>query len=114
MVRVDAGQLEQLLINLIKNGLEASPDGMVKVSWSISGDDAIIDIDDDGPGIPDSDNLFVPFFTTKPGGNGIGLVLARQIIEAHGGRLELLNRKPMGCRARVRFRVDEDGGASES
>ena len=56
--------------------------------------------------MPDSENLFVPFFTTKPGGNGIGLVLARQIAEAHGGQVELGNREPVGCRARLRLPVN--------
>ena len=104
LVRADPAQLEQLLINLIKNGLEASPpDGVVTIAWAVDPDGTTIDIEDEGSGIPDSENLFVPFFTTKPGGNGIGLVLARQIAEAHGGQLELSNREPMGCRARLRL-----------
>lgn len=104
MVEADPAQLEQLLINLIKNGLEASPpDGIVRIGWSVDAHGATIDIEDEGKGIPDSENLFVPFFTTKPGGNGIGLVLARQIAEAHGGQLELINREPTGCRAHLRL-----------
>ena len=102
VVRADPSQLEQLLINLIKNGLEASPaDGVVHIGWTVDAQGATIDIEDEGEGIPDTENLFVPFFTTKPGGNGIGLVLARQIAEAHGGQLELGNREPTGCRARL-------------
>ncbi len=102
MVQVDPAQLEQLLLNLIKNALEASPpDGVVRIVWSADPHGATIDIEDEGSGVPDSENLFVPFFTTKPGGNGIGLVLARQIAEAHGGQLELVNRQPTGCRARL-------------
>ena len=57
-------------------------------------------VDDEGPGLPNTANLFVPFFTTKPEGSGIGLVLSRQIAEAHGGTLTLENRTPgPGCRA---------------
>jgi len=102
MVQADPAQLEQLLLNLIKNGLEASPpEGMVSIGWSVDLYGTTVDIEDEGSGVPDSENLFVPFFTTKPGGNGIGLVLARQIAEAHGGQLELGNRQPTGCRARL-------------
>jgi nitrogen fixation/metabolism regulation signal transduction histidine kinase len=104
IVEADPAQLEQLLLNLIKNGLEASPpDGTVRIAWTVDSQGAIIDIEDEGAGVPDSENLFVPFFTTKPGGNGIGLVLARQIAEAHGGQVELGNREPTGCRARLRL-----------
>jgi nitrogen fixation/metabolism regulation signal transduction histidine kinase len=106
IVQADPAQLEQLLINLIKNGLEASPpDAEVKIGWSVDAHGTTIDIEDEGSGIPDSENLFVPFFTTKPGGNGIGLVLARQIAEAHGGQLELVNREPTGCRAHLRLPI---------
>jgi signal transduction histidine kinase len=63
-----------------------------------------VEVLDDGPGLPNTTNLFVPFFTTKPGGNGIGLVLSRQIAEAHGGTLVVENRKDRpGCRALLRI-----------
>ena len=63
-------------------------------------------VEDEGPGVSSTANLFVPFFTTKPGGSGIGLVLSRQIAEAHGGTLSLENRaRARGCLARLRLPV---------
>lgn len=97
---LDADQIEQALINLIKNAVEASllTQGSVIVRWLSSANDLRIEIIDEGPGLANFDNLFVPFFTTKPGGSGIGLVLARQIIEAHAGTLNLSNRSDRsGC-----------------
>jgi signal transduction histidine kinase len=87
----DADQLEQLLINLIRNAIDASPAG-ARIRWSLSAGALVVAVEDDGPGV-DSANLFVPFFTTKPAGSGIGLVLARQIAEAHRGTLTVRNRK---------------------
>ncbi len=91
----DADQLDQLLINLLRNAVEASAEtgGGVRVTWSVTSGTVAIAIEDDGPGVADTANLFVPFFTTKPSGSGIGLVLARQIAEAHGGSLVVRNRK---------------------
>lgn len=91
----DADQLDQLLINLLKNAVEASAEtgGRVRVSWSLAAGALAVAIGDDGPGVADTTNLFVPFFTTKPNGSGIGLVLARQIAEAHGGSLVVRNCK---------------------
>jgi nitrogen fixation/metabolism regulation signal transduction histidine kinase len=106
IVRADGAQLEQLLINLLKNAAEASADtgGRVAVGWVASGDRLEVHVDDEGHGLPPTANLFVPFFTTKPGGSGIGLVLSRQIAEAHGGTLVLENRADArGCRARLRL-----------
>ncbi len=104
IVAVDPGQLEQVLINLLKNAIEASPaGGEVRVRWRLERNWVLVDVEDQGPGLPESGNLFVPFFTTKPDGNGIGLVLGRRIAEAHGGRLDLSNRADGGCRARLRL-----------
>jgi nitrogen fixation/metabolism regulation signal transduction histidine kinase len=103
-VAADAGQLEQVLINLMKNAVEASERGAEGVDIEISRirDAAVIEIRDDGPGVANPDNLFVSFFTTKPGGSGIGLALSRQIIEGHGGTLALENRSDRaGTVARV-------------
>jgi two-component system, NtrC family, nitrogen regulation sensor histidine kinase NtrY len=106
----DPDQIEQALINLIKNAVDAAlpkPDG-VRARWRDEGDAVEIEIEDDGPGLGGTENLFVPFFTTKPGGSGIGLVLARQIAEAHDGTLTLENRanRP-GCIAHLRLPLGE-------
>jgi PAS domain S-box-containing protein len=99
----DRGQIEQLLINLVRNAVEAALEtgGGVRVAWDTGNGRVEIRIDDDGPGLPESSNLFVPFFTTKSGGSGIGLALSRQIAEAHHGTLALENREGGGCRARL-------------
>jgi nitrogen fixation/metabolism regulation signal transduction histidine kinase len=91
---IDEDQLEQALINLAKNAVEAQPDraGRVTLTVQTHGTDLRIVITDEGSGVTNLDNLFVPFFTTKPKGGGVGLFLARQIAEAHGGTLSLENR----------------------
>jgi nitrogen fixation/metabolism regulation signal transduction histidine kinase len=91
----DPDQFDQLLINLVSNAVEAAAEtgGGVRIAWSAAGGTAVIAVEDDGPGVADTANLFVPFFTTKPAGSGIGLVLARQIAEAHGGSLVVRNRQ---------------------
>jgi two-component system, NtrC family, nitrogen regulation sensor histidine kinase NtrY len=90
----DGAQIEQLLINLVHNSVDASleTDGQVSIGWREVGECVEVYVDDEGPGIMNPTNLFVPFFTTKPGGSGIGLALSRQIAEAHGGSLSLTNR----------------------
>ncbi len=91
----DRTQFEQALINVVRNAAEAALEtgGGVRIRWREDGRYWLIEVEDDGPGIAHTENLFVPFFTTKPGGSGIGLVLARQIMEAHGGSLRLANRR---------------------
>lgn len=93
-IRADAAQIEQVLINLLHNAAEASLEtgGAVTVGWKEIGECVEIVVRDEGQGIMNPTNLFVPFFTTKPGGSGIGLALSRQIAEAHGGSLTLANR----------------------
>lgn len=93
-ISADRDQIEQLLINLIHNAADAALEtgGGVQVRYSRAASNLEISILDEGPGISNTANLFVPFFTTKPGGSGIGLVLCRQIAEAHGGTLTLQNR----------------------
>jgi signal transduction histidine kinase len=105
-LRGDPDQLEQVLINLLRNAADASlPAGTpVQTGWHRDGAMIEMWVKDSGPGLSATANLFVPFFTTKPGGSGIGLVLSRQIAEGHGGALMLENRSDgPGCIARLRL-----------
>ncbi|HEU4506997.1 MAG TPA: ATP-binding protein [Pyrinomonadaceae bacterium] len=106
VIQGDDVQLEQLLINLVRNAVDASMEtrGCVEVGWQQKNGQVEVWIRDEGPGLASTANLFVPFFTTKAEGSGIGLVLSRQIAEAHGGTLTLENRQQLrGCEARLRL-----------
>ena len=103
---LDPDQFEQMLINLVKNAADAALEGQgnpeVSLRWEIAEKDLVMSIEDNGSGLLNTANVFVPFYTTKPEGSGIGLVLSRQIAETHGGSIELMNRPDTrGCRVKV-------------
>ena len=105
-VQADRDQLGQLLLNLVRNAVEAvlETGGEASVGWQVQGGFVEVRVADTGPGIANPANLFVPFFTTKPEGSGIGLALCRQIAEAHGGTLDLRNHPAgPGCEALLRL-----------
>jgi len=113
-IEADGDQLEQLLINVIRNAVDAvsTTGGSVRVGWRLDGDQVKVRVTDEGPGLPNTDNLFVPFFSTKPGGSGIGLVLCRQIAEGHHGSLTISNREDRtGCEALLCLPAGQKKGA---
>jgi nitrogen fixation/metabolism regulation signal transduction histidine kinase len=109
-IRADPDQLEQALINLVRNAVDATLEAegsRVAIRWDVEADKLHLLVEDEGPGLADTGNLFVPFYTTKQGGSGIGLVLSRQIAEGHGGSLVLENRHDArGARARMVLPTD--------
>jgi two-component system nitrogen regulation sensor histidine kinase NtrY len=113
----DRDQLEQLFTNLVRNAADAalSGGGHVTLRWEVTATNLAVEIEDDGPGLPSEANLFVPFFTTKPQGSGIGLVLARAIAESHGGSVDLFGRSERpGCIARVIVPLDGEASAKRA
>ena len=115
-IAADGDQLDQLLINIVGNAVDAALEtgGGVQVAWGVADGMVEVRVIDDGPGIANATSLFVPFFTTKRQGSGIGLVLSRQIAEAHGGSLTLENRRERpGCVARVRIPLGQGAAGSE-
>jgi nitrogen fixation/metabolism regulation signal transduction histidine kinase len=117
MIEADGDQLDQLLINLVRNGADAALEtgGGVSVGWSQRDGEVALWVEDEGPGVETTQNLFVPFFTTKPNGTGIGLALSQQIVEAHGGTITLENRTDArGARVEVALPVRaHTGGGGE-
>lgn len=106
MIRADGDQLDQALINLVRNAADAvhASRGRVELGWRRASGELVLWVDDNGPGLASTANIFVPFFTTKPGGSGVGLALVRQIVEAHGGTVTLANHPDRpGCRATIRL-----------
>jgi nitrogen fixation/metabolism regulation signal transduction histidine kinase len=107
ILHADPDQLEQMLINLLANAVDATLANharLVQVGWRLADSFVSITIDDSGMGIANTENLFVPFYTTKPKGSGVGLALAQQIARAHGGEIRLLNRDDgNGARATIRL-----------
>ena len=106
-IRGDRDQFEQLLINVVRNAVDELLEigGAALVTWRVNNSFLEVSVEDEGPGLPkNTSNLFVPFFTTKPGGSGIGLALSPEIAEGHGAMLTLENRASgRGCEARFRF-----------
>ena len=109
-LNADSDQIEQMLINVVRNAVDASLEtgGGVSIGWKQANGWFELNVEDEGKGLSDTSNLFVPFFTTKPNGSGIGLALSRQIVEAHGGTITLENRlAALGCRATLRLPLTE-------
>jgi len=108
-LHADPDQLEQMFINLLANAVDATLANnakLVRVNWRVADSAAWVTIEDSGMGIANTENLFVPFYTTKPKGSGVGLALAQQIARAHGGEIRLVNREEgEGARATVRLPI---------
>jgi nitrogen fixation/metabolism regulation signal transduction histidine kinase len=117
VVNADPDQLEQMFINLLANAVDASlsrDSQPVRVSSKLAGSSLLVSIEDRGLGIANSENLFVPFYTTKPSGSGVGLALAQQIARAHGGEIQLVNREDgEGARATIRLPLEQPAELEE-
>jgi two-component system nitrogen regulation sensor histidine kinase NtrY len=119
---IDSDQMQQALINVIRNGADAvlqrgsAPESdSVTIGWFLTASHVEVRIKDQGPGLAETENLFVPFYTTKANGSGIGLFLSRQIIEAHGGVLHLRNRSDRrGCEVEIRLPLSRETAAAAS
>jgi nitrogen fixation/metabolism regulation signal transduction histidine kinase len=111
VLNADPDQLEQMFINLLANAVDASlanDSRTVHASWQLADSTALVTIEDQGLGIANSENLFVPFYTTKPEGSGVGLALAQRIARAHGGEITLVNREDgKGARATIRLPIEQ-------
>ncbi len=108
VLNADEAQIEQLIINVLKNAIEASNEtkGSVQGGWLANKDNVTIWIQDEGTGLANTENVFVPFFTTKSTGTGIGLAISRQIVEAHLGSIKIENREDRsGCKVTVRLPI---------
>lgn len=101
--KLDREKIKQVLINLIKNGLESSPDTTVTVRISDSDKGLLVDVQDTGPGFPQEmlDSHFKPYASTKKGGSGLGLVISARIVHDHGGTIKIFNKEEGGGRVEI-------------
>lgn len=113
-LNVDPLQLQQILTNLLRNAIQAAPDGEVHLSWYEGEGEVSFAVDDSGPGIPPDvrTHIYEPFYTTKPVGQGTGLGLAvvHGIVEQHGGRIEVGTSPLGGARFEVSLPVKRSNG----
>ena len=92
-IALDQEQMVQVFLNILLNAIQATGHGgTVRVSVGTDGSNAFIDVRDEGPGIPSNERrrIFDPFFSTKAGGTGLGLAISNRIVQAHGGRIDIL------------------------
>jgi PAS domain S-box-containing protein len=109
-VKLDRQQIKQVFFNLIKNALDAMPDGgSLKIAFGVG--DAFVDISfvDTGSGIATAEmgHVFDPYYTTKPNGTGLGLMIVRRIVEDHGGEIELATKAGQGTCFKIRLPRNE-------
>ena len=113
-IRADGGQLDQLLINLVRNAVDAALEGggQVELGWAAHNGRLEVWVQDDGPGLADTVNLFVPFYTTKTNGTGLGLPIVQKIIVQHGGSVEVRNQPQRGAEFIVSLPLNKQGTVS--